>query len=111
VINVVGAAAMIWIGPDWPVWVIYAFFVAFAASAYGWTGIFMTSTVNLAPPTYAGTVVGGIGVPVYAGVIFGTAALSIFADAMGSVSNAFAIVAVLAAIGTLALMKARRISR
>jgi len=30
---------------------------------------------------------------------------------MGSVSNAFAIVAVLAAIGTLALMKARRISR
>ena len=70
----------------------------------------MTSTVNHAPPAYAGTAVGGIGVPVYAGVIFGTAAVSLLADAMGSVSNAFAIVALLAAIGALALAKARRVA-
>ncbi|MDE0779333.1 MAG: MFS transporter [Alphaproteobacteria bacterium] len=110
VLNVMGGIGMMWIGPDWSIWAIYVFFVAFAASAYGWTGIFMTSTVNRAPPAYSGTAVGGIGVPVYAGVIFGTAALSLLADAMGSVSNAFAIVAMLAAIGTLALAHARRIS-
>jgi len=109
--NVIGAIAMMWIGPGWPVWVIYVFFVAFAASAYGWTGIFMTATVNRAPPNYAGAVAGGMGAPVYAGVIFGTVALSILADAIGSVSSAFVIVAVLAVIGTLALIKIRRMRR
>jgi len=109
-LNTAGGIAMIWIGPGWSIWAVYGFFVAFAASAYGWTGIFMTSTVNRAPPAYAGTAVGGIGVPVYAGVIFGTAALSLLADAMESVSNAFAIVALLAAIGTLALAKARHVA-
>lgn len=107
--NVAGALIMIGIGPDWPVWVIYVFFVSFAASAYSWTGIFMTSTVNRAPPEQAGAATGGIGAPVYAGVIFGTVALSILADVMGSVSDAFGIVALLAAIGTLALIKARRV--
>lgn len=110
VLNTAGGVAMIWIGPGWSVWAIYGFFLIFAASAYGWTGIFMTSTVNHAPPAYAGTAVGGIGVPVYAGVIFGTAAVSLLADAMGSVSNAFTIVALLAAIGALALAKARRVA-
>jgi MFS family permease len=110
VMNVIGAIAMMWIGPGWPVWVVYVFFVAFAASAYGWTGIFMTATVNRAPSDYAGTVAGGMGAPVYAGVIFGTAALSVLADALGSVSDAFLIVAVLAAIGTLALIKVRALS-
>ena len=109
-LNVIGALVMIRISPDWPIWAIYVFFVSFAASAYGWTGIFMTSTVNRAPLAYSGTVVGGIGVPVYAGVIFGTAALSLLADVMGSVSNAFIIVAILAALGTAALAWARHIS-
>jgi hypothetical protein len=36
--------------------------------------------------------------------------VSLLADAMGSVSNAFAIVALLAAIGALALAKARRVA-
>lgn len=111
VTNVIGALAMMWIAPDWPVWVVYLFFVVFSASAYGWTGIFMTATVNRAPPNYAGTIAGGMGAPVYAGVIFGTAALSILADVMGSVSNAFLIVAALAAVGTLALMKVRGLGR
>ena len=89
VINVIGGMMMMWIGPDWSVWAVYGFFVIFVASAYGWTGISMTSTVNRSPPEYSGTAVGGIGVPVYAGVIFGTTALSLLANAMGSVSNAF----------------------
>jgi len=111
IFNVAGAVMTMWIDPTWPVWAVYVFFVAFAASAYGWTGIFMTSTVNRAPPAMSGTVTGGIGAPVYGGVIFGTAALSVLADAMGSVANAFAIVAVLAGLGALALGRVRRIGR
>ncbi|MEL0012521.1 MAG: MFS transporter, partial [Alphaproteobacteria bacterium] len=111
IFNVAGAVMTMWIDPAWPVWAIYLFFVAFAASAYGWTGIFMTSTVNRAPPAMSGTVTGGIGAPVYGGVIFGTAALSVLADAMGGVANAFAIVAVLACLGALALGRVRRIGR
>ena len=111
IFNVAGAMMTMWIDPAWPVWAIYLFFVAFAASAYGWTGIFMTSTVNRAPPAMSGTVTGGIGAPVYGGVIFGTAALSVLADAMGGVANAFAIVAVLACLGALALGRVRRIGR
>ena len=109
--NVAGAIGMIMVSPAWPVWAVYLFFVAFAASAYSWTGIFMTSTVNRAPPAQAGTVTGGIGAPVYGGVIFGTAALSLIAEAMGGVANAFAVVALLAGIGALALAKARRVTR
>ena len=99
--NVAGALGMIAVTPAWPVWGIYLFFVTFAASAFSWTGIFMTSTVNRAPAVLAGTVTGGIGAPVYAGVIFGTAALSLIAEAMGGVANAFAVVALLAGIGAL----------
>ena len=109
--NVAGALGMIAVSPAWPVWAIYLFFVAFAASAYSWTGIFMTSTVNRAPPAQAGTVTGGIGAPVYAGVIFGTAALSLIAESMGGVANAFAVVALLAGLGTLALGRARHLAR
>jgi len=108
VMNLTGAFAMIWIGPDWPIWVIYFFFVAFAASALGWTGVFISSTVGHAPREQSGAVAGGIGVPVYAGVIFGTAILSALADAMGSVSNTYAVVMGVVTVGLIAFVMARR---
>ncbi|MBT6403312.1 MAG: MFS transporter [Rhodospirillaceae bacterium] len=108
VMNLTGAFAMIWIGPDWPIWVIYFFFVAFAASALGWTGVFISSTVGHAPREQSGAVAGGIGVPVYAGVIFGTAILSAMADAMGSVSNTYAVVMGVVTVGLIAFVMARR---
>ncbi|MBS27947.1 MAG: MFS transporter [Alphaproteobacteria bacterium] len=108
VMNLTSAVIMIWIGPAWPVWAIYFFFVSFATSALGWTGVFISSTVEHAPPDQSGAVAGGIGAPVYAGVILGTAVLSALADAMGSVSNTFAIVAVVATVGLIAFAKARR---
>ena len=108
VMNLAGAFAMVWIGPDWPVWAIYFFFVAFAASALGWTGVFISSTVGHAPREQSGAVAGGIGVPVYAGVIFGTAVLSALADAMGSVSNTYAVVMGVVTVGLIAFVMARR---
>lgn len=108
VMNLAGAFAMIWIGPDWPVWAIYFFFVAFAASALGWTGVFISSTVGHAPREQSGAVAGGIGVPVYAGVIFGAAILSALADAMGSVSNTYAVVMGVVTVGLIAFVMARR---
>jgi predicted MFS family arabinose efflux permease len=108
VMNLTGAFAMIWIGPDWPVWAIYFFFVAFAASALGWTGVFISSTVGHAPRAQSGAVAGGIGVPVYAGVIFGAAILSALADTMGSVSNTYAVVMGVVSVGLIAFVMARR---
>ena len=108
VMNLAGAFAMVWIGPGWPVWAIYFFFVAFAASALGWTGVFISSTVGHAPREQSGAVAGGIGVPVYAGVIFGTAVLSALADAMGSVSNTYSVVMGVLALGLVAFVMARR---
>jgi MFS family permease len=108
VMNLTGAFAMIWIGPDWPAWVIYFFFVAFAASALGWTGVFISSTVGHAPREQSGAVAGGIGVPVYAGVIFGTAILSALAESMGSVSNTYAVVMGVVTFGLIAFVMARR---
>ena len=108
VMNIAGAFAMVWIGPDWPVWVIYFFFVSFAASALGWTGVFISETVGHAPREQSGAVAGGIGVPVYAGVIFGTAVLSALAEAMGSVSNTYAVVMGLMVVGLFAFAKARQ---
>jgi MFS family permease len=106
--NLAGAFAMIWMGPDWPVWAIYFFFVAFAASALGWTGVFISSTVGHAPLEQSGAVAGGIGVPVYAGVIFGTAILSALAEAMGSVSNTYAVAMGVVTVGLIAFVMARR---
>ncbi|MBO22978.1 MAG: MFS transporter [Rhodospirillaceae bacterium] len=111
VMNLACSFAMIWIGPDWPVWVIYFFFVAFATSALGWTGVFISSTVGHAPRAQSGAVAGGIGVPVYAGVIFGTAVLSALADAMGSVSNTYAVVMGVVAFGLIAFTMAHRKTR
>ena len=108
VMNLASAFAMVWIGPGWPVWAIYFFFVAFATSALGWTGVFISSTVGHAPRAQSGAVAGGIGVPVYAGVIFGTAILSALADAMGSVSNTYAVVMGVVALGLGAFVMARR---
>lgn len=106
--NLASAFAMIWIGPDWPVWAIYFFFVAFAASALGWTGVFISSTVGHAPREQSGAVAGGIGVPVYAGVIFGAAILSALAETMGSVSNTYAVVMGVVSVGLIAFVMARR---
>ncbi|HCP00164.1 MAG: hypothetical protein CL573_04020 [Alphaproteobacteria bacterium] len=106
--NLAGAFAMIWVGPEWPVWTIYLLFVAFAASALGWTGIFISSTVGHAPREQSGAVAGGIGVPVYAGVIFGAAVLSALAETMGSVSNTYAVVMAVVAFGLVAFTIASR---
>ncbi len=108
VMNVASALVMLSIGPDWPVWAVYFFFVAFATSALGWTGLFITTTVNRTDPANSGAVAGGIGAPVYAGVIFGTAVLSALAEAMGSVSNTFAVVAGVVGLGLIAFVFARR---
>lgn len=108
VMNVAGALAMLAIEPGWPVWAVYFLFVAFATSALGWTGLFIAAVVNRTDPANSGAVAGGIGAPVYAGVIFGTAVLSALADVMGSVSNTFAVVAGVVALGLAAFSLARR---
>ena len=36
-------------GPDWPLWVLFAFAMAFGATAVGWNGVFLAEIARLAP--------------------------------------------------------------
>ena len=55
VMNLASAFAMVWIGPGWPVWTIYFFFVAFAASCT----LFPSGQASVASLASDGPLLGG----------------------------------------------------
>ena len=66
-----GAAAMsaLAAGPQWPLWLLFAFAMTFGATAVGWNGVFLAEIASLAPRERIGDATGGSAFFTFLGVV------------------------------------------
>ena len=92
----------------WPQWLIVALFLLFGISAMGWVGVFYGSLANLSPSGKVGTVTGGALAVSYVGIIVGPTLVAGIYEIVHSYTASFAFIAAIGAVGTCAIVLARR---
>jgi hypothetical protein len=55
--------------PSWPLWLLFAFAIAFGATAVGWNGVFLAEIARLAPPGRISDATGGSAFFTFLGVV------------------------------------------
>ena len=55
--------------PDWPLWALFAFAMAYGATAVGWNGVFLAEIARLAPPGRVSDATGGSAFFTFLGVV------------------------------------------
>ena len=55
--------------PGWPLWALFAFAMAFGATAVGWNGVFLAEIARLAPPGRISDATGGSAFFTFLGVV------------------------------------------
>jgi MFS family permease len=63
------AAAALFATPDWPLWALFAFAMAFGATAVGWNGVFLAEIARLAPRERISDATGGSAFFTFLGVV------------------------------------------
>jgi MFS family permease len=107
-VGVAGALATAAVAPGWPVWLIAAATALFGFSAMGWNGVFMAVIARQAPQAI-GMATGGALVITYAGIVVGPPAFGALHDHAGlGYGTAFALLAVVTALGIGCVFQARR---
>lgn len=85
-------------------WIVVTLIAAFGATAVGWNGVFLAAIARLAPSGQTAFVTGGALAFTYLGVVIGPPLFGAIAEASGSFSVAFGLLALpLAACGLLLL--------
>lgn len=96
----VGVLAVATLSPEWPYLAILALFVALAASAVGWNGVYLAEVARMAPAGQVGAATGGGVSTVFLGALVGP---SLFAAAHGFVGGYTATFGLLGAAGFAAI--------
>lgn len=105
-----GATALLALaaGPHWPLWALFAFAMAFGATAVGWNGVFLAEVARLAPKDRIGDATGGSAFFTFLGVVVAPLAFNAALGATGSYGATYALFGLPAfAIGLRLLMTAR----
>jgi MFS family permease len=63
------AATALAAAPDWPLWMLFAFAMAFGATAVGWNGVFLAEIARLAPRDRISDATGGSAFFTFLGVV------------------------------------------
>ena len=63
------AATALAAGPHWPLWMLFAFAIAFGATAVGWNGVFLAEIARLAPTGGISDATGGSAFFTFLGVV------------------------------------------
>ena len=63
------AATALAAGPHWPLWLLFAFAMAYGATAVGWNGVFLAEIARRAPPDRISDVTGGSAFFTFLGVV------------------------------------------
>ncbi len=100
---ITGALLVMAVSEAWSTVAIYLLFTLFGLNALGWTGVFQVEAARYAPQGELGSVIGGITAPTYGGVIVGPAVFSLVFISVGAYTTTFALVALFALLGMLAL--------
>lgn len=102
------ALALATVSADWPVWAVLAVLVAFSTGAIGWMGVFMAEVARMAPSGTVGAATGGAMMVTFAGVVVGPTLFATLHEVVGRYSLTYALMAVFALAGTVALLRVRR---
>ncbi|MCC7274903.1 MAG: MFS transporter [Alphaproteobacteria bacterium] len=108
---VAACLATVAMSPAWPIVAVYVLGATFGATAVGWNGVYMAEVARQAPPDRIGTATGGSMMLTFSGIIFGPASFGTISAATGSYARTFGIVAVIAGLGAVSLLAARRAAR
>jgi hypothetical protein len=63
------AASALAATPDWPLWALFAFAMAYGATAVGWNGVFLAEIARLAPRDRVSDATGGSAFFTFLGVV------------------------------------------
>jgi MFS family permease len=104
-----GALATAAIAAGWPLWAIAAAVILFGFSAMGWNGVFMAVIARHSPAQTVGMATGGSLAITYAGVMVGPPAFAALHDQLGfTYGAAYALLALVSALGIACLVQTRR---
>ncbi len=78
-------------GPQWPLWALFAFAMAFGATAVGWNGVFLAEVARLAPRDRISDATGGAGFFTFLGVVITPPAFNLVLWLTGSYAATYAI--------------------
>jgi MFS family permease len=98
------AAMALAAAPDWPLWALFAFAMAFGATAVGWNGVFLAEVARLAPKDRISDATGGAGFFTFLGVVIAPPAFNVVLQMTHSYGATYAIFGVPAAIAGVRLL-------
>lgn len=108
VVTALAALATTLLGPGAPAAVVVGVVMVFGFTAIGWNGVYLAEVARISPRDRIGSATGGSLAFTFAGVLAGPSAFALTSGAIGSFTDTFALLAVVAAAGGLAVHFARR---
>lgn len=88
------ALAALAAGPEWPVWLLFAYASVFGATAVGWNGVFLAEIARVAPAGRTSEATGGCLFFTFLGVVVTPLAFNAVLAPGGSYATAYAVFAV-----------------
>lgn len=97
--------------PAWPLWALFAFAMAFGATAVGWNGVFLAEIARRAPPGRVGDATGGSAFFTFLGVVLTPPLFNLVLAATGSFGATYALLGIPAFAAGARLLATARIGR
>jgi MFS family permease len=97
--------------PGWPLWALFAFAMAYGATAVGWNGVFLAEIARRAPPGRVSDATGGSAFFTFLGVVVTPPLFHLILSATSSYGVTYAIFGVPALAAGLRLLLTARIAR
>jgi len=88
------ALAALAAGPQWPLWLLFAYASAFGATAVGWNGVYVAEVARLAPEGKASAATGGALFFTFLGVVVAPPAFNAALSLSGTYPAAYAVFSV-----------------
>jgi len=98
-------------GPHWPLWALFAFAMAYGATAVGWNGVFLAEIARLAPRDRVSDATGGSAFFTFLGVVVTPPLFHLALTLTSSYGATYALFGVPALIAGLRLLATAKIAR
>lgn len=105
------AATALAAAPDWPLWMLFAFAMAFGATAVGWNGVFLAEIARLAPRDRISDATGGSAFFTFLGVVLTPPLFHLVLHMTSSYGATYALFGLPALAAGLRLLMTARIAR
>ncbi|MCW5700331.1 MAG: MFS transporter [Rhodospirillales bacterium] len=110
-VTALGAGAVVFLGPDTTVAVVFITFVVLGFTAIGWNGVYLAEVARASPRERISRATGGSLVFTFAGVLSGPPVFAFVSGELGSFTGTFAFLVFVTCGGWLSIILSRRESR